>query len=406
MNMTRRRTMTRTLAAMTLIASVSVVGTTMGGASPKQAAPAPQQPPRFASTDVSADRKLTFRLFAPKSSEVKLSIGDLPGTPGSGVPMQKDDRGVWEATVGPAPAGAYRYNFNVDGVPTLDPRNPATSESVGNSWSLVTVPGSEWMDTKDVPHGAVAAITYQSHALQAVRRMHIYTPPGYEKGHLSYPVFYLLHGAGDSDDAWTTVGRAGFILDNLIAAGKAVPMIVVMPAGHTRAPGGGGASGRTDEFGADFAGDIMPYVEAHYRTRNDRGSRAIAGLSMGGAQTLNASFEHLDAFGYIGVFSSGLFGIVPMGRPGQPAPAASSGPFPWEEQHKATLDNATLKRGLKLFWFGIGKDDFLYATSTASVALFKRHGFEVVNHESAGGHTWLNWRDYLIEFAPMLFRAK
>ena len=164
-----------------------------------------------------------------------------------------------------------------------------------------------------MPHGAVAAVTYYSTALKKFRRMHIYTPPGYESGKGKFPIFYLLHGAGDSDDAWTSVGRAGFIMDNLIAMRKANPMVIVMPAGHTRAFSfGRGASpvGRTatDEFVQDFVTDIQPYIEKHYRVMNSRQHRAIAGLSMGGSQTLNIAIPHLDQFAYIGVFSSGLFG--------------------------------------------------------------------------------------------------
>ena len=198
--------------------------------------------------------------------------------------MTKGTNGVWEVTLGPIDPGAYRYNFNVDGVSVIDPRNPATSESNNNVWSLVCVPGSDFMDTRDVPHGAVASLTYYSKTLQKFRRMHVYTPPGYERGGGKFPVFYLLHGAGDSDDAWTSVGRAGFILDNLIADGKAKPMIVVMPAGHTRAFGFGGGGPRppTDEFVQDFLNDIMPCVEKNYRVYTDRAHRAIAGLSMGG----------------------------------------------------------------------------------------------------------------------------
>ncbi|MGC4043538.1 MAG: alpha/beta hydrolase-fold protein [Armatimonas sp.] len=363
-----------------------------------------QPPMQFASTEVSAERKLTFRVLAPKATEVRLNGGDVPGMTRDNSLMtkvNKDDwKGLWEVTVGPVPAGAYRYTFNVDGVTVLDPRNSATSESNGNSWSLLVVPGADLMDTKNVPHGAVAAVTYQSSSLGRARRMHVYTPPGYEKSTSDYPVFYLLHGAGDCDDSWTSVGRAGFILDNLIASGKAKPMIVVMPAGHTRVGFGGGAPGR-DEFVEDFNKDLRPYVEKTYRVKNDRGSRAIAGLSMGGFQTLNIAVPNLKDFGYVGVYSSGLFGLAP--RPGQAAPATPT-PYPWEEQNKAILDDAALKKDLKLFWMGIGKDDFLLTTHNATVGLLKKHGFTVTDYQTDGGHTWLNWRDYLIEFAPKLFQ--
>jgi enterochelin esterase family protein len=389
------------------------VGIVMAGAALLTAAAlAPAQPPpgqrqpAVVSPEVSAQKKITFRVHAPKAESVRLAGGDIPGN-GPGAAMKKGDEGVWEVTLGPVPSGAYRYHFNIDGVAVIDPRNPSTSESNNNTWSLVVVPGSDISDTKNVPHGAVAAVTYYSGSLKRFRRMHVYTPPGYEKGEGKYPVFYLLHGAGDCDDSWSTVGRAGFILDNLIAGGKAKPMIVVMPAGHTgpfRFGGRGGRGGRggtafRDEFAEDFTNDVKPYVEKNYRVIADRAHRAIAGLSMGGAQTLNIAFGHLGDYGYVGVFSSGIFGIV--GGRGNARPNRQ-----WEEQHKAVLDDPDLKKGLRLVWVGCGKDDFLVQTSNATVAMLKEHHFDVVSRESDGGHTWINWRDYLHEFAPLLFVEK
>jgi len=356
------------------------------------------QGPRVVSPEVSADSKITFRVLAPKAGTVRLNASDIPGV-GGGTQLEKGTNGVWEVTLGPIRPGAFRYQFNVDGVPVIDPRNPATSESNNNTWSLVYVPGSDFMDTKEVPHGAVAEVTYYSTSLKRFRRLHVYTPPGYESGQGTFPVFYLLHGAGDSDDSWTSVGRAGFILDNLIAQKKTKPMLIVMPAGHTGPFRMGGARGARDEFSEDFLNDIMPLVEKNYRVYTDRSHRALAGLSMGGGQTLNIGIPHLDMFGYLGVFSSGVFGITGGNRFGN-APAGPS----FEEQHRAQLDNAELKKGLKLFWFATGKDDFLLETSRATVAMFKKHGFDVVFKESDGGHTWINWRDYLDEFAPQLFQ--
>jgi len=359
------------------------------------------QGPQVVSPDVAGDCEITFRILAPKAELVRLSGSDIPGV-GQGTEMTKGTNGVWEVTLGPIQPGAYRYNFNVDGVPVIDPRNPATSESNANTWSLAYIPGADFMDTRDVPHGAVSAVTYYSKALSRFRRMHVYTPPGYALGKGKYPVFYLLHGAGDCDDSWSSVGRAGFILDNLIAAQKAKPMIVVLPAGHTGrfAPRGPGSPRPpADEFSKDFVGDIMPYIEQHYRVRTDRQSRAMAGLSMGGGQTLNIGIPHLDKFAYLGVFSSGVFGITGRGF-GTNAPSGPS----YEEQNQAVLDDPKLKRGLKLFWFATGKDDFLVETSHATVEIFKKHNFDVVYKESAGAHTWINWREYLNEFAPQLFQ--
>ncbi|HKF65909.1 MAG TPA: alpha/beta hydrolase-fold protein, partial [Vicinamibacterales bacterium] len=189
--------------------------------------------PAIKSPEVLADRRVTFRVAAPDAAKVELrSPGDIPGSVGRGVaPMAltKTADGVWEITVGPLPAGAYRYAFAVNGLAVIDPRNPATSQTNTTVYSLVVVPGSDFSDTRAVPHGAVASVHYQSTSLGGIRRMHVYTPPGYEADRDRYPVLYLLHGAGDIDESWSTVGRAGFILDNLIASRRAKPMLVVMP---------------------------------------------------------------------------------------------------------------------------------------------------------------------------------
>ena len=168
----------------------------------------PAQQPQVVSPEVQADRRITFRLLAPKAESVRLGGSDIPGM-GPGKEMKKDEKGVWEITIGPIDPGTYRYNFNMGGVSVIDPRNPSISESNGNVWSMVHVSGSEMQDTKNVPHGAVSAVTYYSTALGKFRRMHIYTPPGYESGKGRFPVFYLLHGAGDCDESWSSVGRAG-----------------------------------------------------------------------------------------------------------------------------------------------------------------------------------------------------
>ncbi len=386
--------------AVTMLAAfalTSAVATQSAAEAPRFRGP---RGPRVVSPEVAADRRVTFRILAPQAEAVRLTGSDIPGI-GQAAEMKKDPNGVWEVTLGPLDPGAYRYNFNVDGVSVIDPRSPSVSESNTNVWSLVYVPGADFMDTKDVPHGAVAEVTYYSKSLQRFRRMHVYTPPGYESGAGKYPIFYLLHGAFDCDDSWTSVGRAGFILDNLIAAKKAKPMVVVMPAGHTgpfmfRPPSSGSSRPPTDEFVQDFLNDIMPYAESHYRVYTDQQHRAIAGLSMGGGHTLNIAFPNPGKFAYIGVYSSGIFGIT--GGPGG-APAGPS----WEEQHKDVLDNAEAKKGIKLVWFATGRDDFLVATSRTTVEMLKKHGFDVVYKETDGGHTWINWRNYLNEFAPQLF---
>ena len=357
------------------------------------------QRPTVNSPEVLSDGKTAFRILAPEAVSVGLQSSDMFGMQQTGVSFTKNKDGVWEAIVDPVAPGAYRYVFTVDGASVVDPHNTSISESNGNVWSMVYVPGTEFMEMKQIPHGAVAEVTYYSKSLKRHRRMHVYTPPGYESNNKKYPVFYLLHGAMDCDDSWTTVGRAGFILDNLIAAKKAKPMVVVMPAGHTSKDFsmGGGIGRAVDEFSEDFVNDIMPYVETHYRVLKDRKSRAMAGLSMGGMQTLNITMSDLGKYSYIGVFSSGVFRMGPGG------PAQSSSPD-WEQQHLSMLDNQDLKKGLELLWFATGSEDFLIETTRSTVEMLKKHGFSPVYKETGGGHTWANWRDYLNEFAPQLFQ--
>jgi len=430
-NMTQHRVLSRDLALAVLLVGSLIAPRLVAREQPASSAAAPAvqpgrgaaQGPTVTSPEVRRDRRVTFRILAPAAQKVELrSPGDIPGVGGRGAALPqltKNADGIWEATFGPLPAGAYRYVFVVDGLTVVDARNPATSQTNTTVYSLAVVPGSDLFDTKNVPHGAVAAVHYNSTALGGIRRMHIYTPPGYETSRDRYPVLYLLHGAGDVDDSWTSVGRAGFILDNLIAASSAKPMIVVMPAGHVNGAGaalGGsvpfaaaegipGIGSGPDPFANDFLTDLMPYVEKNYRVLTDRQSRAIAGLSMGGNQTLNIAIPHLDKFAYIGVFSSG---IISAGRGAPPSADSTSAPFAeaWERQHLAALDNAANKRGLNLLWFGTGKEDFLIATTRSTVELLKKHGFKPVFVESEGAHTWLNWRDYLSTFAPQLFQPQ
>jgi enterochelin esterase-like enzyme len=350
---------------------------------------------------IHADRKVTFKIYASNAKQVMLGGTDIPNLWVNGK-MTKKENGVWEVTVGPIEPGAYRYNFIVDGVPVLDSRSSYISESNMNIWSLVYIPGEDYMETKDIPHGSISEVTYFSKSLNRFHRMHVYTPPGYEKNNVNYPVLYLLHGALDCDDSWTTVGRTGYILDNLIADKKAFPMIVVMPAGHT-GPFRFGMPEDTfqknvDKFVKDFINDIKPYIEKHYNILTGKENTAIAGLSMGGGQTLDIAIPHLDEYAYFGVFSSGVFGIT-----GNNLFGPNTG-LTWEPRNKKSLDDPKLKEGLKLVWFATGKDDFLLKTSLATVEVLKKHGFNVIFKESSGGHTWNNWRDYLHEFAQQLFK--
>ena len=237
--MTHHRHVFLALLAVILVGFVALVPAQQPPAAPAGAAPQAGRggAPRITvvSPEIQPDQRVVFRILAPRAETVTLNASDIPAnaSAGRGGPtFTKNENGVWEATVGPVVPGAFRYVFQVDGVRTLDPVNPKISESNAAAWSLFYVPGLDFQDVANVPHGAVASVYYYSSVLKTTRRLHVYTPPGYELGRHKYPVFYLLHGMGDCDDSWTSVGRAGFIIDNLIAAKQAPPMIVVMPAGH------------------------------------------------------------------------------------------------------------------------------------------------------------------------------
>ena len=352
------------------------------------------QTPRVVSPVVLPDSRVIVRFYAPQAREVRISFER------GGNSLSKRENGVWEATIGPLDPGSYRYGFVVDGAPVTDPSNIETERMQVVTRSILHVPGAAFMDARNVPHGVVSVVTYYSTVLQKFRRFHIYTPPGYEGNQQKYPVLYLLHGANESDQSWSTVGRAGFILDNLIADRAAVPMIVVMPNGHVDqtppnvawgVPTSGPLplTGELVDFGNEFATEIIPYIDSHYRTIADRRHRAIAGLSMGGTQTLNLAFADLERFSAVGVFSSGiLVGSVPD----------------WEQEHLRVLDKPTLKNGLKMIWFKTGSEDPFIGNTKSTVEMLKRHDFSVTFEESTGGHNWVNWRNYLHEFAPQLFR--
>jgi enterochelin esterase-like enzyme len=365
-------------------------------------------PPVFKSPEVLPDRRVTFRLYAPKATEVKLSADFLDNNrSGASRPMQKDAAGVWSITQGPLPADFYMYSFNVDGVATLDPRSQAIKEGVASRSNLFEVPGpaTAFEDARRVPHGAVSLVWYHSEVAGRTRRMHVYTPPGYEAGNAKYPVLYLVHGGGDIDTGWIEGGRANFILDNLIADGKARPMIIVMPDFNMQMPlqAAAGAPAPTrmqtlaweqDLFVKELTGSIIPHIEKTYRVRADRDNRALAGLSMGGARVLRTGPSHLNLFSYLGVFSMGL----------QKGPTQGV-PDDFEERNAQFLKNAQeSNRQLKLFWIGVGNDDDrIFDGGKLLSETLNRHGIRNEFHESGGGHSWPNWRRYLNEFAPRLF---
>lgn len=366
---------------------------------PRRRSPAKPAPDELVSPQVTPQGQVTFQLHAPNAKSVSLGpIGDLAALGiGVGKPFRKRSNGVWDLSLQRVPPGSYRYHFSVDGLNGLDPRNPATSESNEHAWSLFHVPGAAWMDRQSVPAGSVATVPYPSAVRGRFRRLHVYTPPGYDTGRGRYPVLYLLHGAYDSDHSWSSVGRAPVILDNLIAQGKAQPMIVVMPHGHV----GSFKLGMPmwGAFEPELLEDILPFVESRYRIQRRRESRAVAGLSMGGGHALRVGFDRPDLFGHVAVFSSGIFG--PNGLPDENRKALTD----FQHQHRESLAATGSRRRFPEFWFATGKRDFLLEVTRSTVGFLREHGFATTYHETEGGHTWDRWREYLHHYLPLLFQG-
>jgi enterochelin esterase-like enzyme len=344
------------------------------------------------SPEVHADRSVTFRLFAPKASEVVLM-----GSPGilefikKPMPLQKDEKGVWSLKVGPLPPGFYTYGYAIDGGLRMpDPSNPNLELRRWGPTSLFVVPGAEKavFEERRVPHGTLHVNVYDSPNLGTQRMFYVYTPPGYESGSQRYPVLYLLHGNGQIEASWTWTGRANVIMDNLLADGKIKPMIVVMPYGHVPReikPAGTAPAARpggdTAAIEKELLTGVKPLVESKYRVSKDRNHRAIGGLSMGAAQSLSIGLHNLDQFAYIAAFSGG----------GNRAE--------WEK-----ADPAMLNQKLKVLWLGCGTDDFAYNGVKGMHDLFTQKNVKHVWNESGGGHSWPNWQVYLSKYAPLLFR--
>jgi enterochelin esterase family protein len=359
---------------------------------------------RVVSPEIQEDNSVTFRMNAPDAEQVQLSGGWMEGW-GTREDMVRNDTGLWSLTVGPLEPEIYTYAMWVNGVKTLDAANTSVMRDGSRYESMLLVPGpeSDLYAVKDVPHGTLSKVWYDSPTLGLTRRMYVYTPPGYEGGYDTYPVFYLLHGGGGDEDAWSTLGRACQILDNLIAQRKARPMIVVMTNGNPfDAAAPGEAPPRKDEEGAgifsmgsgrfekSLVDDVIPFVEEHYRTKDGKSNRAVGGLSMGGMQTMNLAFDHSMVFDYYGVMSMGITDPGPDGRS-------------WFQNVDARL-NSLKTTGYKLYWIGCGTDDFLYDAAQNLVSKLEEAGMEYTYRESSGGHTWSNWRIYLSELAPLLFR--
>jgi len=349
----------------------------------------PPRPPQLESPVVHPDRTVTLSLRAPNARKVELSAQFLK----SNQPLVADTNGVWSVTVGPVEPNLYPYAFVVDGLSVADPANPDLFPNERFKSSLVDIPGDKpsLYSVQDVPHGDLTYCYYQSKTLGRTRPLVVYTPPGYRDSRKKYPVFYLVSGTTDTEETWFRAGRANFILDNLIAQKKAVPMIIVMPYGNmmmgTPPPTSPQAADMYKVFNDELVGNIMPYVEANYRVSREREKRAIAGFSRGGGQSLFTGFNNLDKFAWIGSYSAYL------------TPEVFDKFFA-----AAAVDPQATNKKLKLLWLGVGKSDFLYQQAVTFDDYLKAKKIEHQSLVTEGGHTWMNARHYLSETLQLYFK--
>ena len=362
--------------------------------------------PVIKSPEIHDDNSVTFRLQAPHANEVKLSGDWMPWegwVPGSKTMTEGED-GVWTYTTEALSPELYSYLFIVDGLQCTDPNNVYLIRDVARVTNVFLIEGgkADLYKVNSVPHGTVAQRWYDSPGLNKKRRISIYTPPGYEDSKKKYPVLYLLHGAGGDEEAWLALGRTTQIMDNLIAQGKADPMIVAMPNGNVSQEAAPGESVRgfykpvffpentmDGKFEETFM-DIVQFIEGNYRTEAGKASRAIAGLSMGGYHSLHISRYYPNTFDYTGLFSPAIM----------PNDSADSKVYlDFDQTLQKQMDN-----GYSLYWIAIGKTDFLYRAVTEYRERLDQMGMPYEYKESEGGHTWSNWRVYLSEFAPLLFK--
>lgn len=357
--------------------------------------PVPEKSP-----SVSGDGKATFHIAAPHAAEVKLG-----GSLSDKTPSVEVNDGNYIFVVDNLAPDLYDYWFEIDGVKTLDPSNPYVARDISSLSNIFIVPGGKasWFESADVAHGTVSKVWYKSPLLGEERRLTVYTPAGYEESSETYPVLYLLHGMGGDEDAWSELGRAIQILDNQIAAGVTEPMIVVMPNGNAlrkAAPGYTGDGMYIPEgqhsvdpekkFVQSFP-EIMEFIEKNYRVKADRNHRAVAGLSMGGGHAWQLGLNYPDTFDYIGMFSPAVrwngVGVDESNDPGL-----------------GKMIERQFKNPPKKYLIAIGKDDFLYGINESYRKLLDSKGIAYEYVESDGGHTWRNWRNYLVDFLPSLFR--
>ena len=358
------------------------------------------------SPEINENGTVTFRLQAPNAEEVKLTGDWMPAegwVPGAEV-MEKDEKGTWTYITEAMEPELYGYAFLVNGLRVNDPSNAFLSRDISTNTNIFIIGGeqADLYKVNEVPHGSVTRRWYNSPGNNMKRRLTIYTPPGYENSRKKVPVLYLLHGAGGDEEAWIELGRASQILDNLIAQGKASPMIVVMPNGNViqdAAPGEGTQGYVKPAFMVpktmdgtyeETFIDIMNFVENNYRVKANKSNRAVAGLSMGGYHSMHISRYYPNTFDYEGLFSAAIL-------PDQDTIA----------KVYQDIDNALKKQmenGYQLYWIGIGKSDFLYEGNQEYKAKLDAMGMPYTYRESEGGHIWKNWRVYLSEIAPLLFK--
>jgi len=327
---------------------------------------------------VHPDHRITFRYFSRTAKEVKVS-GEFLKAP---VAMTKDTAGIWSVTVGPVQPDIYPYSFSVDSVQLADPNNTYVFANERFKRSIVDVPGDRPLlhALQNVPHGKISYRYYKSGTLGTTRQLLVYTPPGFDpNARTNYPVLYLIHGGSDTEETWTKVGRANLIADNLIAQGKARPMLIVMPYGNVRpAPMG--------DFTKEMVADILPFIEANYPVVKENKGRAVAGFSVGGGQTLNIGLTNPDKFAYV----------------------CSYAPYTATEEFQKNFANwspdaSRLNRQLKLFTIHVGTDDFLYESVKKNIAFFEGKNIRTKNYIVPGGHTWMNCRQYLATTLQELF---
>lgn len=338
-----------------------------------------QRPPSVSSPDVHPDNTVTFRYYSQTAQKVWVSGEFSPEIQ----PMQKDTSGVWSVTVGPIKPDLYPYSFWVDSVQLADPSNTLIFANERFKRSIVDIPGNQPLvhSLQHVPHGKINYRYYESGTLGTTRQVLVYTPPGFDpESGKQYPVLYLIHGGSDTEETWTKVGRANLIADNLVAQGKAVPMIIVMPYGNVRPK-------PMPDFTTDVMNDIIPFVEANYPVLKDSKSRAVAGFSVGGGQALNIGLTHSDRFAYI----------------------CSYAPYTATEEFQKNFSNWTpdadkINNQLKLFTISVGTEDFLYDSVQKNIAMFEDKKVKVKSYIVPGGHTWMNCKQYLATTLEAIFK--